>query len=145
MILASIGQTNYTKFHSLGNIMASEVTPSSIRLLNPKGEQELKPETPITAEVVGYDEDKDEFIFIATKNFVNVYGKGGEYDSPSGSGYRFAVKRKDLPTEVYGNFEIIKDGKKVKIGTLTTSTTATPTETDAQILMRKAKANAGKK
>jgi len=112
-----IGQTKYDSFHDL-NVPVQDVNVKQIRVLNPSGEI-TKPNTgPITADLVGYDDVKDEFIFIATKDYYDFqpFAFGGA----KGKDERFAVKRSDLP-EKYNDWEIVKDGKRVKVGTIAKS------------------------
>lgn len=120
----TIGQTDYKAFHDFGNLPAKDIAVNTnIRVLDAEaGDTVKQPKTPITADLVAYDEDKDEFVFIATKNWYDF----DAWNGAKGKDIRFAVKRSELGKE-YGDFEIMKDGKKVKIGNITPST-ATPTK-----------------
>jgi len=120
-----IGTTSYTSFHDLNNIPAKDiVVGTNIRVLDAeKGDKVQQPKTPISADLVGYDEAKDEFVFVATKNWYDF----DAWNGAKGKDIRFAVKRNELGKE-YNEFDIIKDGKTVKIGALKPTTTATPTK-----------------
>jgi hypothetical protein len=101
-----------------------------IRILDPKGEKTIKPDTTVTADVTGYDEEKDEFTFIVKANFQGLYGYVSSLER--GKDWRIAVKRKDLPTE-FNSLEILKGGKRIEIGDLRAKegvNTATPVNTD---------------
>jgi hypothetical protein len=124
-----IGQTQYNAYHDFGNAKVEDFSPNEIRVLNPEGEQVIKPQSPISADLVGYDEEKDEFIFISKGNFQNIYATN-KYDpnQPAGTNWRFAVKRVHLPDK-YNKMEVLKGGKSVKIGSLprtSITTTSTP-------------------
>lgn len=127
-----VGQTDYSSFHDFGNIPVQDVTVKEIRVLNPEGETVMNPESPISADLIGYDENKDEFIFIATKDFLSVYN---QFMSGKGKDWRFAVKKADLPDK-YKEWEIIKDGKTIKVGSVASQVVTTPTETPAEKLKR---------
>lgn len=106
----TFGQTPYKTFHDL-NVPVQDVNVKEIRVLNPDGESVRKNPGAITADLVGYDEEKDEFIFIATKDFYDLES----YTGAKGKDLRFAVKRADLP-EKYDEWEILKNGQKTKVG-----------------------------
>jgi hypothetical protein len=111
-----IGKTTYSTFHEIPNLPADDlISKGNIRVLDGEGDEVTQPNINIPSEVVGYDEATDELIFMAKSNFIDIGGY-----KPKGSGLRFAVKRADAGTK-YNDIEIIKDGKKVKIGTLTPS------------------------
>jgi len=127
-----VGDTEYKTFHDIGNLPAEDITTGqNIRILNKGGDKVEQPQTPITAEIVGYDEYTDEFIFIATKNWKNF----GEYGGAQGKDVRFAVKRSELGDK-YDDLEIIKDGNKVKIGSIVSTPQAEQGETLAERLKR---------
>jgi hypothetical protein len=125
------GQTTYNTYHSFNNIPVSDIPMGTpIRILDPKEEKTIKPDTTVTADVTGYDEEKDEFTFIVKANFQGLYGYVSSLER--GKDWRIAVKRKDLPTE-FSSLEILKGGKRIKIGDLRAKegvNTATPVKTD---------------
>ena len=128
-----IGQTAYPKFHDLGNRPISNVTPPLIRVLDPEGETPMKPASPITAILIGYDESRDEFIMESKANFQDLYGR-----RPKGANWRFAVKRTDLPDK-YGDIETLSGGKLTKIKDIVPQTgtpTQKPTVTDLSGLFK---------
>ncbi len=127
-----IGQTRYTTYHEIKGMPSQEATFNKGRVLDTEGETLLQPNTPITSRVIGYDEDKDEFIFIATKNFINL---ADQWAKSYGEGLRFSVKRSDLP-DMYNDFDIIKDGKTVKVGSVSRTTPSIqPTTPKKKILV----------
>ncbi len=126
-----LGQTDYSNYHTFNNLPAWDIpVGTTIRLLNPKGEKEMKPDNTLSVDITGYDEDKDEFTFIVKSNFENLYGAVPAMER--GKDWRIAIKRKDLPPE-YNTLEIMKNGKVVKVGDIKReSVTITPTPAKEQ-------------
>lgn len=120
-----LGTTDYSSFHDIPNIPVDDVTPQDkIRVLSPDGEEEMQPASNIPADLVGYDENTDELIFTAKSNFIDPTSR-----RPKGAGMRFALKRTEAGAK-YDNIEIVKDGNKVKIGSLGSSTPTPSTSGD---------------
>lgn len=111
-----LGQTDYKVYHPFNNIPVSDIPMGTpIRILNPAKEEIKKPDTTVSVDVTGYDEEKDEFTFIVKSNFEGLYGYTPMLER--GKDWRIAVKRTDLPTE-YNSLEILKNGKRIKVGDL---------------------------
>lgn len=107
-----IGQTPYRTFHKFDTVNSIDLpTGVRYRVLNPSGEkEEVAKGIIITGDLVGYDEERDEFVFIATKDF-----KGLDTGMSRGKDTRFAVKRSDLNLPQYNNLQVSIGGKNVAI------------------------------
>ena len=115
-----LGQTNYGVYHPFDNIPVGDIpVGTEIRVLNPEGEEKIIPNTTVTVDLTGYDEEKDEYTFIVTKDFEGLYE--GVNILKQGKDWRIAIKRKDLP-ERFSGLRILKDGKPVEIGGLVGAT-----------------------
>ena len=122
-----IGQTDYLAFHNFENVPIGNIpVGTSIRTLNPEGEEVKSVQNVITADLVGYDEIRDEFVFLATKDFENLYST---FMPAKGSGWRFAVKRSELKNPMYDSLKIEKNGKVIAIKDLVGTQTAIQTQT----------------
>ena len=124
-----LGQTDYSSYHTYNKIPTWDIPVGTpIRILDPNGEKTEKPDTTVSVDLTGYDEDRDEFKFIVKSDFKGLYG----YSSimQKGKDWRIAIKRADLPKE-YSGLEIMRGGKVVKIGEVkgTTGATSAPTAT----------------
>jgi hypothetical protein len=122
-----LGQTDYSSYHTYNKIPTWDIPVGTpIRILDPNGEKTEKPDTTVSVDLTGYDEDRDEFTFIVKSDFKGLYG----YSSimQKGKDWRIAIKRADLPKE-YSGLEIMKGGKVVKIGEVKGTTGATPAPT----------------
>lgn len=126
-----IGQTDYTLFHTYDNVPVGDIPMgTTIRLLNPQGETVENAENVITSNLVGYDEIKDEFVFIATKDYKGLYSPVATMKR--GQGHRFAVKRADLPPK-FSNLKVSQGGKFISIKDIKRTTPAETGEIDIGI------------
>jgi hypothetical protein len=100
---ATFANRDYNTYHPVLQSPVLNIPTKDVTILDEYGENLSSVKT-ISVKLTGYDEEKDEFTFIAESN----------YDGTRGRGNQIAIKRTQAPKELW-DMEVISGGKKVKI------------------------------
>jgi len=102
----TLGSSDYSTYHVIPEWPTMTIPTTNVEIQTPQGNKEKTTVRSIAVQPTGYDEDKDEFTFIAKSNY-----KGG---GTMGTGDQIAIKRQYVPRE-FDNFEILVNGQRIKI------------------------------